>query len=153
MLFMYYPSTTSHPCEIRLIMPFYIWRTCGLEKWNNSPNTIELVSRIQPGFEYGQGDNLFAVLSIITIVPLTSMFILLVHQIDNFSHCIFLVYFCLVLLELEDLGYLIERRQHLDHDWDRRWVELEAGLLHKTGEFLLWSVPHMLSCTHVQAWG
>ena len=87
-----------------------------MEKRNNSPNTIELVSRIQPGFEHGQGDDFHALLSIITIVQLTSIFILLVHQIDNFSHCIFLVYFCLVFLELEDLGYLIERRQHLDHD-------------------------------------
>lgn len=31
-------------------------------------------------------------------------------------------------------------------------VELEAGPLHGTGEFLLWSVPHMLSCAHVQTW-
>ena len=45
-----------------------------MEKKINSPNTFELVSKMKPGFEHGQGDDLYVLPSIITIVPLTSIF-------------------------------------------------------------------------------
>lgn len=45
-----------------------------MEKKTNSPNTLELVSKMKPRFEHGQGDNLYVLLSVITTAPLTSIF-------------------------------------------------------------------------------
>lgn len=152
MFFMYYLVTASHPYETGFLLSLlFICRTYGLKLWNNWSNTIELVSRIQPGFEIGP-----ATLRLCSTIS-DSYCTTCKHFYNTCTtnRCFSLMICCKylwVLLKI-DWGYLIiERGEHVNHDWDGRQEGIRGAGIDETAEILLWSLPHMLSGEHVQAW-